>query len=471
MYYLDTTKFDVYPSRRTLSRRDGATPQDDVSAGGQEGLGLIKQRVVRLSFPTTSRRARWGVGFAVVALLATGFAAANGAPEGTHSAPRAALSTTEVADVAATSSAREVASGWEVSRDLWGKPSVSDGRAGWGLTHRSRTQTPHHPRATKKETVKPSTTSRTTTSPSSTSSSSSTKPPSTTTAPPTATGPVTPTGGTGWKAAGVPGGTALKRVPEDVRSGTGWTADSSGNVFVKQADVTLSGLLIRGSVQNHYNGLKIVNSLVRCVGENDWCVTLGESSSITSTEIGGQLDGKTYGHAVAIWTGESSARNVIDKVLIHHQISGIRLDGGTTVTNSYIHGLPMGDPVMNFGTGKVNRDDHSGGIMGTRGANVVLRGNRIEGGNTANVFVQHDVTDSSAPAISNWLIEGNSFVNVAKNGQVSSWGVRIEDPGVKSPITLRNNSFTHGWEVSPFGVPSLTSLSGNVYDTGGAING
>jgi hypothetical protein len=286
---------------------------------------------------------------------------------------------------------------------------------------------------------------------------------------PSPTPTTTPVVGT-WSSAGVPSGTTLRAVPTQVTSGTGWSSDTSGNVTVTSSGVTLDGLDIRGRVDVRAGSFTLKNSRIRCVGENDWCIALPAHSAIRNSEIGGGADGRTYGHAVAVWTGDSNAGNVIDGLLIHHQISGIRLDGGTTVTNSWIRDLPMGDPVKNLVTGQVNYDDHSGGIMSTFGANVVLRGNRIEGGNTANVFVQHDVTDASAPTISNWLVENNDFVNVSKNGQVCSWGFRIEPTGVTSPVTVRNNTFTRGWQVTPYGVPSYTSRSGNVYTDGAHID-
>lgn len=330
----------------------------------------------------------------------------------------------------------------------------------------SSTRTKPHGPKTPVPTVSPSPTASTTTTVTPTPTATVTPTTSPTPTPTTTTAPVAGT----WSSAGVPSGVTLRVVPTQVTSGAGWTADGSGNVTVTSSGVTLDGLDIRGRVDVRAGSFTLKNSRIRCVGENDWCIALPAHSAIRNSEIGGGADGRTYGHAVAVWTGDSNAGNVIDGLLIHHQISGIRLDGGTTVTNSWIRDLPMGDPVKNLATGQVNYDDHSGGIMSTFGANVVLRGNRVEGGNTANVFVQHDVTDASAPTISNWLVENNDFVNVSKNGQVCSWGFRVESNGVTSPVTVRNNTFTRGWQVTPYGVPSYTSRSGNVYTDGVPID-
>jgi hypothetical protein len=386
----------------------------------------------------TSMRTRVAIVAASVIALTGGIGAAVAA-----SAPSVATCTAspKITDGATTQSIRVSCS--------WPKPARA-------TVTRTVTATPS---ATPTATVTPTATATPTATPSAT--------PSPT---PTAT-PTEPSTG-GWATAGVPDGTVLARVPEDTRAGAGWTADADGTVTIKASGAVLDGLLIRGAIQNPNSySLTLSSSRVQCVGENDWCLALGKGSVIRSAEIGGGLDGRTYGHATAVWTGMSDAGNLIDRLLIHHQISGIRLDGGTTVVNSWIRDLPMGDRVLNLGTGKYNTDDHSGGIFCTWGANVVIRGTRIEGGNTANVFVQHDVTDSSAPRITNWLIEGNTFVNVSKNGQVSSWGVRIEDKGdIGAPITVRNNTFTRGWEVGPTGNPSFVVESGNRYTDGTPIN-
>jgi hypothetical protein len=268
---------------------------------------------------------------------------------------------------------------------------------------------------------------------------------------------------------GVPAGTHLIAVPGDRKSGPGWRWNGVA-VQVTGADTTLAGLDINGAVRNSYSGLVVRDTRIRCTNENDWCVSLGAHSLVMDTEIGGGANGMTYGHAIGLWSGGSEAGNVIERVNIHHLIGDLRIDGGTTVADSYIHDLVMGDPVVDLATGAVSTDNHSGGLMTTRGSNTVIRHNRFEGGNTANLFVQRDVTDTTQ-RIGSYLIENNLFVNVHKNDSDSSFGIDIEDKGIVGPIVARNNTFTRlGWTVGPVSLPPGSTATGNVYTDGTPIS-
>lgn len=264
---------------------------------------------------------------------------------------------------------------------------------------------------------------------------------------------------------GVPAGTRLTRVPTNRTSGPGWEWNGRA-VVVTRADTTLEALDIDGAVINQYDGLMLRNSRIRCTGENDWCLSLGAHSQVLHTEIGGGADGKTYGRAVGIWSGRSDANNLIVAVNVHSLIDDLRIDGGTTVADSYIHDVAMGDPVLNLATGEVTTNDHSDGLMSTGGGNIVVRHNRFEGGNTASLFVQRDVTDLTK-RIGSVLIENNLFVNVHKNDSDSSFGVDIENKGIDGPIILRVNTFTHSsWTVGPIQVPPGSTESGNIFADG-----
>jgi len=273
---------------------------------------------------------------------------------------------------------------------------------------------------------------------------------------------VTRSRSTAWPDAsttGVPAGVTLKRVPQDVTSGKGWRW-RDGVVTVTSPDVVLAGLDIDGSVQSEESNLTVRDTYVRCTKEQNWCLALGEHSSVTDTEIGGGEDGKTNQRGIGLLS--AGPGNVITGVNIHHTIHGMRIDGGTIVQDSYIHDLPMGDPGF--------EDDHTDGIMSTAGTGAVIRHNRIETGNTATLFVQWETGNEK---IGSYLVEDNYFVNVTKNTQVSSEGVAIENKGIADPtqIVVRNNVFTTGWEVGPIEVPSGAITSGNTFvDSGKAAN-
>jgi hypothetical protein len=234
-------------------------------------------------------------------------------------------------------------------------------------------------------------------------------------------------------------------------------------------NTSLDGLDIAGAVANDHDRLRVKNTRIRCANENDWCITMGGNSTISDSDIGGGADGRTYLHAILIYTG--GPNNVIDGVDLHHTVAGIRLDNGTTVRNSYIHDLNMGQPVVDLATGQTHTDYHSGGIMitGARPGNLTpirIEHNRFEGGNTANLFVQRDVTDTSK-RIGTLLIQNNVFLNVHQNDSDSSFGVDIENKGIRGPITIRNNTFNKStWTVGPIRTPAGTTTSGNVYTDG-----
>jgi hypothetical protein len=249
----------------------------------------------------------------------------------------------------------------------------------------------------------------------------------------------------------------LTTVPGQKSSGTGWHWD--GTALVVDADNTsLVGLDISGAVQNSHNSLTVKNTRIRCENESSWCITLGEGATVIDTEIGGGANGTTTVGAIGLLSGyyaHSITPNVIARVNIHHTIHGMRVDGDTTVTDSYIHDLPMGDAPY--------ADAHTDGIMCTAGQNVTINHNRIETGNTATFFVQWETGNVS---IGNYLIQNNLFVAITKNGQQSSYGIDIENKGIGGPITVRNNTFTYGWQVGAILNPPNSITSGNYYTDG-----
>jgi len=262
---------------------------------------------------------------------------------------------------------------------------------------------------------------------------------------------------------GVPTGTTLTQVPAQATSGTGWRWDGNHTVVVTAPNTTITGLDINGSLTNTYPGVTIKNTRIRCTNENNWCLTLGgPNATVTDTDIGGGANGTTYMHGIGVLSGGTNLNNLIQRVNIHHTIHGARIDGGTTVTDSYIHDLPMGDPVYNNATGTYSTTDHTDGIMSTGGNGTLITHNRVECGNTSTMFVQWE---SDQPQISSFTIQNNLFVNISKNNQVSSQGVAFEDKGIANPagITIKNNTFTPGWQVAAIEAPTGSNVTGNVF--------
>lgn len=258
---------------------------------------------------------------------------------------------------------------------------------------------------------------------------------------------------------GVPAGTKLTRVPQDRKSGDGWAWNAYGWVQVQSDNVTLSGLDIDGSVHSTKAGLTITDTRIRCTGEHDWCLSLGTRSTVRDTEIGGQSDGHSFGPATGVYSGGTDSNNVLQRLNIHHTSDGLRIDGGTTVEDSWVHDLIMGDPA--------DPTAHSDGIQSTGGANVSITHNRIETGNNCNVFVQWL---SGNPAISNYQVTDNLFVAGARNGQQTSYGVCIYGRNVSAPIRVSNNQFSHGWQVAALTAPPEAVVSANRFTDGATAN-
>lgn len=260
---------------------------------------------------------------------------------------------------------------------------------------------------------------------------------------------------------GVPAGTTLTAVPGQRTSGTGWHWDGT-RVVIDSDNVTLNALDINGAVANTHNGLVIQNSRVRCTNENNWCVEMGAGSTVTDTEIGGGANLTTYLPAIGILSGywkTAQAANLIQRVHVHHTIHGMRVDGDTTVTDSYIENFPMGEAPYT--------DAHTDGIMCTAGANVTIRHNHFSSGNNSPFFVQWQTGNA---LISNYVIENNVIDGIVRNNEMSSWGIAFENKGIGGPVTIRNNTFTGTFQAGAIEAPTGSTVTGNVTSTGSAAS-
>ncbi len=228
-----------------------------------------------------------------------------------------------------------------------------------------------------------------------------------------------------------------------------------------QDGVTLSGLDIDGSLHSSVSGLTVLDTRIRCTGEQSWCVSLGSASTVRDSEIGGGRDGHTFGPAIGLLSGRYNgtiAPNAIARVNIHHTLHGMRVDGDTTVQDSYIHDLPMGDAPF--------QDAHTDAIMSTAGGNNVIRHNTLQGGNNCEVFVQWQ--EGNEP-IGAYEVQDNQFLAVTRNGQQPTFGVCMEDRGIKGPLSVIDNTFSRGWQVGPIESPPGTVVSANKYSDGAPL--
>jgi hypothetical protein len=333
-----------------------------------------------------------------------------------------------VAGVAAVAIGGSAGNASKLSSDASGLAYATSSPGGHRPGHRHH----HHPQPTPTSTTPTPTATPTTASPSPSS--------------PTTTAPAAPiqSGFPNSGNTGVPSGTSLKVI--------------DGNLKVTTAGTVISGVDVHGSIIVDANNVTIKDSRVRCAGVSDWCVSMGGSNGVLSnTEIGGGTNGTTYSNtAVGIWTGgdTGSARStVITAVNVHHLMHGLRVDGSSTIQNSYIHDLSYADGV------------HSDGSFNSAGANVVYNHNTFVGGNNSLIFMQ----PLGGSPIKNIMIENNNFVAETVRGEVPSYGIGV-DPRV-SGVSVVNNVFSKGpWEVAP-GSQNFpwAAWSGNTFASSSAV--
>lgn len=224
----------------------------------------------------------------------------------------------------------------------------------------------------------------------------------------------------------------------------------SGNYRVTTPGAVISGLDIEGSLDIAADNVTVKNTRVRGIGEPSWIVSLATHSTLQDVEIGGGASGTDWSLATAIYTGGNNSGNKIIRVNMHHTQDGVRLDGGTTLQDSWIHQL------------NYNGGAHSDGIQATQGDNDVIRHNTIEGGNNDSIFLQ---TTGGDPQIHNVTIDNNLLLGTTSGSALSSYGVSNE---TASNVSLTNNVFNRTWQVGPTG-GSFVTFSGNTYTDGTAV--
>ena len=249
----------------------------------------------------------------------------------------------------------------------------------------------------------------------------------------------------------------LVAVPAQQTSGPGWRWDGS-KVVVTRNGARISRLDINGALLNEKSGVVIRNSRIRCTGEDNWCVTLGSGSTLRDSEVGGGEDGTTFQPSIGVLSGSYDSRqepNLVLRVDIHHTVHGMRVDGDTTVLDSYLHDFPMGNPGW--------EDAHTNGIMCTAGANVKIRHNTITTGNTAPIFVQWQ--DGNV-GIASYRIRNNLIVGVERYDQLSSYGIMFEDVGIDRAPVIRANRFSGDFQAGHILAPRGSTVIENVTSTG-----
>lgn len=243
---------------------------------------------------------------------------------------------------------------------------------------------------------------------------------------------------------GYPAGTTLTKVPSQATSGTGWVWNG-GVVNATGNNVTISGLEISGGVDlTSYSGVTFKNSWVKCTGISDFCLTIGTSSTVVDTEVG---DSSSPNAAIGTWSG--GPNDIFTRVHIHDTSDGMRIDGGTTTTDSYIHTLSY----PSF------PGAHSDGSQTTADAlpttPLIFTHNTVQGGNNDGLFFQSGTTVT---------IQNNYLVFDNRAGENTSFGLGFYN--VTGPITIKDNVFDNAFGAATSiytysGWPAGTVTTGN----------
>ena len=258
--------------------------------------------------------------------------------------------------------------------------------------------------------------------------------------------------------AGVSGGVALKRVPTDVTSGTGWTWDPRGWITAGD-NAIVENLIIPASVDITGKNAIVRNNQITVTGEG-WAVALRHATNATvqNNEIG--VPGATrLMVGIKDIYGDSHGTKVIGNDITNAS-TGIQIGEGLIEAN-YIHDL-------GFKSG-----DHINGTTSNGGTTqLTIRGNTI-----LNKFDQTDAIS----LFQDFGVEANRLItgNLVAGGGYTIYGGDNQNFGKTYNIKITNNRFStlyfpNGGYRGPYAAYDPTGagnqFSGNIWDhTGLAV--
>lgn len=233
--------------------------------------------------------------------------------------------------------------------------------------------------------------------------------------------------------------------PDETTTGVpaGTTLTPSGGLSISKAGTVIDALDISGGVTIKASNVTIKRSRITASSGTRYPVRVQSGNVvIEDTEISG-------GSGVAVCCGDF----VLRRVNIHDVSEGPRLNGNSTVENSYIHHLLRCSGC------------HIDALQSTGGSNIVIRGNNIQAYNPATgdpMNAAFQFGEEQAP-LRNCLFEGN----LVNGGNYTINGGGGGTTGAQ--CTFRNNQFQRNFRYGPAGNigPGVTWESSNVwYDTG-----
>ena len=261
--------------------------------------------------------------------------------------------------------------------------------------------------------------------------------------------------------AGVPAATALKTVPAQVSSGTGWSYDAAANkVVVTGNGAVLSGLSITGNLEIDASNVTVKN--VKVTTSGNYGIDLRHTSNVTiqnSTVSGLNATTGRLNYAVDDVYGDSTGM-VISGNDISNFRTAVAMSNGTA-TRNYIHapGFIAGDHTNGFYA--------NGGTPGhalTIANNTILNGLgqtdaiNLDAGSpgipTGNITVKNNLLAGGAYALYGGNVLGNATSHIVVQGNRFAQSYYPKS-GLYGPVAYFDSA-GHG-----------NSWSGNVWDSTG----
>jgi len=251
---------------------------------------------------------------------------------------------------------------------------------------------------------------------------------------------------------GVAGGSSLLRVPEDVRSGTGWAWDSRGWLSAGDGAI-VENLIISGPVDVTGQNVVVRNNKITVSGET-WGVALRHAANATvrNNEIGVTGMPRLMVGVKDIY-GDSSGTQIIANDIANTS-TGVQISQGL-IEGNYIHD-------MGYTAG-----DHLNGTTSNGGTTqLTIRGNTI--------LNQYQQTDAIS-LFQDFGVEANRTItgNLVAGGGYTIYGGDNQNFGKTYNIKITNNRFStiyfpRGGYYGPYTAfdpnGAGNEFSGNIWD-------
>jgi hypothetical protein len=224
---------------------------------------------------------------------------------------------------------------------------------------------------------------------------------------------------------GVPTGTTLKRVPQDVTSGAGWHYDSRGWLVIDGAGTVFSEYSVSVDVSVEASNVTISKSQIV---SNGWPVALRHAQNVTidQSDLRGASATSPCDNAIRDIYGDSDSVKITANDITWCSSGINHFDAGGLIQGNFIHDLKLDAA----GTAHINGIQLGSGT----GSLMTIRGNTIHHANSQTDAIML-ANDDGAQA--NRLIEGN----LIGGGGYTFYGAG-GPTGTATGITFRNNQFT-----------------------------